>query len=278
MNSQQIIEQLAAFGVGPIEAQIYLHLVGKPAKSILDIASELNIPRTSIYDNVVKLAEKGLVQKIVKHKSQQIKAYPLSILQTYIDKEKSRVDGLQEKLEVLENGISASELSPLATEVRYYHGVKGLQQMIWNTLKTKNGLIGYSQFGLVDVVSKRFTEKYAAELMRREIPNQVITNPQFIDAWRLGLEPISTYRRIFQQCRVIEPEKLYISGDTTIYNNIFAAAYWEHGEVVGVEIENAEIVKTQRGMFNLTWEHGHAVVPENAKQSNTFPAVPRPSR
>lgn len=259
MNLTSLTEQLADFGLGDIEAQIYVHLVGKPPKSILDIARELNLPRTSIYDNALKLAEKGLVQKIVTYKSQQLKAYPLGILQAQIDKEKNRIEQMQDKLIKLEQTIAQAEPSPLATEVRYYRGTKGLQQMIWNTLRTKGEIVGYSQFGLVKVVSERFTEKYASELIRRQIHNRVITNPQFTEAWHLNLEQIAIYRRVLQRCRVINPKSLYVSGDTTIYNNVFAAAYWDHGEVVGVEIENSEIVKTQRSMFDLAWNQATAI-------------------
>ncbi|HSW75169.1 MAG TPA: helix-turn-helix domain-containing protein [Candidatus Saccharimonadales bacterium] len=254
-----ILDQLAAFGLTNTEARIYLHLTGKAPKSILEIARELDLPRTSIYDSAVKLSEKGLLQRIVRYKSQQLQAYPLSILQTYIDREKSRIEELQGKLASLEEAVLSAEASPLSTEVRYYHGPKGLQQMIWNTLRTRSELVGYSQFGLVDVVSKRFTEKYAAELIRRGIHNRVITNPRYVDAWRLYLEPLATYRRTLQQCKAIDPKRLYVSGDTTIYNNVFATAYWEHGEIVGVEIENPEIVKMQRSMFDLTWGQAKSV-------------------
>jgi len=65
---------------------------------------------------------------------------------------------------------------------------------------------------------------------------------------------IHELRKKYQHTRVISKDKLYISGDITIYNNVFAVAYWKHGEVVGVEIENAELVKTQRSIFELLWE------------------------
>lgn len=249
-------EQLSAFGISSVEARMYLHLIGKPPKSILDIARELDLPRTSVYDHALKLAEKGLVQRIVKHKSQQLQAYPISILQAYIDKEKARVDGLQDTLIALEEAIAHPTPSPLATEVRYFHGSKGLQQMMWNTLKAKDEIVGYAQFGLAAAVSQRFAEKWASELSRRHIPNRVITNPQYVDSWRFSQGPIAAYRRTLQQCKVIGPDKLHISGDTTIYNNVFAVAHWAHGELVGVEIENSEIVKAQRSMFNLAWEQG----------------------
>jgi hypothetical protein len=204
----------------------------------------------------MKLSEKGLVQKIVKFKSQQLKAYPLSILQTYIDQEKIRVGQLQSKLASLEESLSQVETSPDATEVRYYHGARGLQQMVWNTTRTKEEIIGYSQFGLIDVISERFTQKIELELIRKKIHSRVITNPEYVDAWRLPVEPVATYRRTLEECRTLPRNKLYIAGDTTIYNNVFATVYWKHGEVVGVEIENPKMVKTQRSMFELLWEQG----------------------
>lgn len=253
-SNTPLSEQLAAFGLNNAEARMYLYLVGKPPRTVLDIAQALHLPRTTVYDCAVKLSEKGLIQKIIKHKSQQLQAYPLSILQTYIDKEKSRVDDLQVKLEVLEQTIKQSEQASPSTEVRYYHGSKGLQQMMWNTLKAEGDLIGYAQFGLMEVVGRPFIERYASELLRRNIHSRVITNHEYLKGWKFSHEPFATYRNTLQQGRVVESGKLHISGDTTMYNNVFAVAHWQHGEIVGVEIENAEIVKTQRSMFDWMWD------------------------
>src|ERR1035441_1183427 len=117
-----LAEELAAFGIGQVEAKIYLHLVNKQPKTILEIAHELNLPRTSVYDNAIKLAEKGLVERIVRFKSQKLSAYPLGILRTYIDREKSRVEALQDKLSLLEQRIEHVTETPINTEVRYYQG------------------------------------------------------------------------------------------------------------------------------------------------------------
>jgi sugar-specific transcriptional regulator TrmB len=253
MKDQRFIEQLAAFDIGTLEAQIYLYLVGKPPVSILEIATALNLPRTSVYDNAGKLVEKGLVERIVQHKSHQLKAYPLEILQTYIDKEKSRIKSLQEKLTTLEQGFSQVSSLPETTEVRYYHGSKGVQQMVWNTLRAKGELISYSQFGLTEVVSDKFIERYNQELVDRKIHNRIITNPVNFKAWLSSTKVTEAYTRSLLQCRTIVPEELRISGDTTIYNNVFAVTNWEHSEVVGIEIENPDIVRVQRSIFDVLW-------------------------
>lgn len=252
MENQTTIEQLAGFGLASIEARVYLHLVNKPAKTILELARELDTPRTSVYDSTLKLAEKGLVQKVVTFKSQKVQAYPLSILQTQIDKERQRVETMQEKLAALEASVTLASTSPFTTEVRYFSGAKGFQQMMWNSLKADE-VVGYSQFGRIEVVGEKFALRHARESAERGVKDRVITNPEQGMLKYPTADPISSFRRTFQNIRVLPADKLYVSGDTSIYSNIFAVAFWKQGEVVGVEIENAELVKTQKSIFELLW-------------------------
>ena len=254
METHHLTEQLADFGLTATEARVYVHLVGKPAKTILELARELDMPRTSVYDSTLKLAEKGLIQKVVTFKSQKVKAYPLSILQAQVDKERQRVEQLQERLAALETSVALATASPFTTEVRYFSGVKGFQQMMWNALKADGEIVGYSQFGRVEVVGEKFAARHAQETVRRGIKDRVITTPLPEMLKYLTDDPINDHRRLFQTVRVLPAEKLYVSGDTSIYNNVFAVAFWKQGEVVGVEIENAELVKTQKSIFELLWQ------------------------
>ena len=260
MDNRQLVSQLVSFGITRTEAQLYLYLVNKPPRSVLTIATELNRPRTSVYDDLQKLADKGLVERVARHKSHAVKAYPIAILQAYIDEQKAHAEALQRKLTVLQQHLPQVSTSDKSTEVRYYYGAKGLEQMVWNTLKTRNELMGYSQFSLTQIISQHFVDRYNLELKQRGIRNRIITNPENVDTWRQSTKPVEDYTRELQQCRVIQPEKLRISGDTTIYDNIFAVAYWEHGEVLGVEIEHAEIAKMQQSIFELLWTQSAPVV------------------
>jgi sugar-specific transcriptional regulator TrmB len=252
-NNQSLSDQLQAFGLNPIEAAIYLHLVNKPAKTMLAIARELNIPRTSVYDNALKLVEKGLLHKIVTFKSQKLEASPVNLLEELVEKEKVRVEELQTKLALLKTQLSHSRTAPTNTEVRYYYGAKGFQQMMWNALRAKDGIIGYSQFGRVEIVGERFVEKMQKEIAKRGIIDRVITNPspQMLQFITLGPQK---KLRVYQQTRIMDAHRLYISGDTSIYNDTFAIAYWNNDEVVGIEIDNPEFVRTQRTIFEEMWK------------------------
>lgn len=260
MDNHQIVSQLASFGITNTEAQLYLCLLDRPPQSVLSIATELSRPRTSVYDDLQRLADKGLIERVVRHKSHAVRAYPITILQAYIDEQKANAEALQRKLTILQQNLPKLPSSDRGSEVRYYYGAKGLEQMVWNTLKTKDELIGFSQFSLAQVVSQSFVDRYNLELKARSVPNRIITNQENVETWRQSTKPVEDYSQKLQQCRVIDPDKLHISGDTTIYNSTFAVAYWEDGEILGVEIEHAEIAKLQRSIFELLWAQSTPVV------------------
>lgn len=253
MSDKFILDSLITFGLSQLEARIYLFLLNKEPQSVVEIGQGMHIPRTSIYDNVLKLIEKGLVEKHILYKTQKFEAFPISILQTLIDKEKSRIEKLQEQYSFLENNISQTLLPSANTEVRYYHGKQGFMQMMWNTLSAEKEIVGYSIFGRKDIVGDKFIDRLNEEIQKKGLVDRVIANDSETIKNFLS-NPEEEKRRTYQQTRFISPNKLYISGDTTIYNNVFAVTYWKQGEIVGVEIENAELVKMQKSIFEEMWK------------------------
>lgn len=245
-------EQLANFGLNKLEAKIYLFLVGKAPLSVLGIAKGTGLPRTSVYDNLQKLLEQGLVTKSIKYKSQVFGAYPIEILETLVDRERSRLETLEKSLKELKT-IASARPSLLSTDVRYYHGEQGFRQMMWNALMAKKELIGYSEMGRVAVVGRKFIQRWDKEMQARGLIDRVIINPKKDTLTHLQREKKEAMTSPHERIRVIEERTLDISGDTTIYNDVFAVCFWKEGEVVGVEIENSGLVKTQKSLFEVLW-------------------------
>ena len=254
-NVAESQDKLAFFGVSKIEAQIYLALVNKPPMTIVELSKLLSIPRTSVYDHTQKLIEYGLIERIITYKSQQFRAYPLSILEGFIEKKKEDIKKLSESLEYLQQNIhSVYSATVPNTQVRYYYGAFGVRQMMTHALGADKEMIGYSQFGRADIVGDKFIAQWKQTMKEKNIIDRVITNnnPATIE-YLMSREEKRT-RSPFQITRIIDKKYLYISGDTTIYNNIFAVMYWKAGEIVGVEIENSELVKTQKSVFEILWK------------------------
>lgn len=259
MSQNEVISQLEEFGLSPLEAKIYIFLLHQKPLSVLEISRALRVPRTNVYDNSLRLIEKGLVERVIEHKTQKLKTHPLDILQSIIDKKRQKLELLEKSLPILQEQFKIAIDPQVMTQVRYYQGVEGFKQMMWNALSAKNEHIGYSELGRVDVVGTDFLGRWMEQMIERQIVDRVIINPSKKSLSHLSDQEPNVYRKQFQKTRSIGEKLLTISGDTTIYNNVFAVTYWKHGEVVGVEIENSQLVKTQKAIFEILWNMAEPV-------------------
>lgn len=253
IGETELATHLKSFGLAPLEADIYLCLANSPGMSALELSRALLMPRTSIYDHLEKLVEHGLVERIIKYKSQQFRAYPLSILESDIIKRKQVISRLEQSLRFLTSNIKQTIPETARTQVRYYHGATGMRQMMWHALSATKEFIGYSILGRKEIVGEKFLREFLEEMKNRRIRDRVIINPkketvQYIDV------ALNKYLAPYEQIRILGTDTLRITGDTTIYDTIFSVMYWKQGEIVGVEIENPELVAMQKNIFEILWK------------------------
>lgn len=251
---------LIDFGLSSLEARIYLWLTRNQPQTIIELASNLQVARTSIYDNVQKLLEKGLVERVVLQKSQKIKATSPEALDRLIENHKNKLVKMEQSLSEIKKNLVLAPDPSIATEVRYYKGAQGLQQMMWNTLSANKETVGYSVFGRVTVVGQRFFNLWVSEYKKRGLKDRVLANPT-PDVIKYVKEIIipGPHQLDPTDVRFVDKKELYIAGDITIYNNIYAVCYWKEGEVVGIEVENPEFVKSQLSIFEKLWKTGKVI-------------------
>lgn len=253
-DTTELIHKLSTFNLSEIEGRIYLHLSESQPQPVLTLSRLLNIPRTTVYDAITKLLEKGLVERVINHKSTTYKASSLENFQKIINQTDELSKEMTSALKDLQSNLRKKKDSPQSTQVRYYQGPEGLRQMIWNCLKAKDEIVGYSIFGRVEVVGASFYQRFVDEFARRNLTDRVIANPTPRTLAYIGHDVTPGRHQLKgQNIRTIVAEDLYIAGDIMIYNNIYAVSYWQGGEVVGVELENADLVKHERSIFELLW-------------------------
>lgn len=253
VDTQDIKQNLIVLGLDDSEARVYIELLNHESLTVLEIASQLNIPRTTVYRICEKLNKKQFAEWIIKENSTKIKAVKPSDLNQLIESKKDEVANAEHALKSLEKMISTPLLSLPSTQVRYYQGKEGLRQMMWNCLKAQDEIVGWSVYGRASIIGEAFMDSYVNEFKRRKLRDRSIMNEIGLEYNRVP-ENLINHQQTFEDMRFIPESKFYIAGDTSIYNNVFAYCVWNHGEVVGVEIENPEIVKTQRSIFNILWE------------------------
>lgn len=251
---ETLLATLKEFGLTETEAQLYAYLLpSRPQSySALEIATALQLPRTSVYDNLLKLCERGFVQRVLRHKTLHFTANSVDFFDVLVQAEKDKAARLGRIAEHIKVLASTSTAHRAETQVRYYHGEQGLMQVMWNTLAAKGETIGYGSLGRFKVLRPAFIQRLYDEFVRRQIRDRVIirSTPQTMQY--LSVLGSDAYRQTFREARVF-PDTLHVTGDVTIYNDIFSISHWEQEEMVAVEIQNYEFVKSQKSIFELLW-------------------------
>jgi sugar-specific transcriptional regulator TrmB len=253
---QEIIKLLTKFGISELEAIIYIGLLKIGPCSPLELSKHLKRARTSVYDNLDKLLEAGLVEKIILENTQNFKAHSLESLQTIIDNQKSKISEMDIALSKLSKLDTLTKKPSQNVEVKYYEGLEGMRQMIWNTLSAEKFVTGYSILGRNEIVGKKFINRYLKEFKNRGIIDKVIINPKkhSYDAINRKIKIQKDDFKIINDVRVIPTSIINIKGDISIYNDIYALQYWDSQKIYGVEIQSKELVYTQKTIFETFWK------------------------
>jgi len=121
-------------------------------------------------------------------------------------------------------------------------------------------MIGYSTYGMVDIVGVAFMKRFVEEFNLRKLRDRVIINPTkaTLATIKKDVRP-GVHQNKISDIRYLDKSEVHISGNTAVFNNIFSVAYWQEGEVVGIEIENPELVKMQRSIFEMLYEQAKPI-------------------
>lgn len=248
VDRQEIIKNLYKLGLDKNESEIYYYLIIHGNTPVLEISRELRIPRTTVYRLCEKLVNLNVLEWVIVENSKNVKAINPSQLGVYIDNEEKRILEKRSALEQLVNIGDLKQMNPLETEVRYYKGTDGMKQLIWNTLKAKETILGYTPWGRDKITKNDFEVSYNFEAVKNDIQDMVLLNSSGLERFkRINNAPLSTIQRV----RLLE---ISIPADVYIYNNIYAVNLWDQEEIVGVEIENPYIATFQKSVFKQLWE------------------------
>jgi len=223
---------------------------------IQEIVAYTEQPRSSVYENLKVLFERGLAEEFIESNFKYIRAYPLTVLRSDIQTKIQNLKYLEQDLDKLDEAvasIAATNEEP-TTSVRYYKGVSGGRQLLWNTLKARDTVYVYSAWGRGSYVGSKFYQNFVAESRVRQIREQVLINPS-----ERVLQSIKTYqgteisRTKADDIRTVDEQDIAINGETFIYNNVYAQIYLQGHIIYGFEIHSRQFADSQASIFRTLW-------------------------
>ena len=233
MDFQHVLGEL---GLSDGEIKVYVALLKLGSSPVSDIKEETNLHRTTIYDFVEKLLNKGLINYVVKN---NVKYYNASGPQKLVDFLKEKQDHLQQVMPELEK---LSAFHKEETKVEVYKGAEGLKTVMLGCIRTGKETVG---MGIDDGLFKKalpiFIEQYQRLLEEHNITERVLTSKKS-----------EYYFHTKQTNYKFLPSDLFSPISTLVYGDKIQIVIWEPS-LTTLLIENRQLAQSYRKHFEILW-------------------------
>lgn len=244
---------LVTLGLTAEEIQIYSSLVEKGDQTILELARQTKIPRTNVYRTLESMKAKGVTEEIIDEYKTKAKAVTSDTLEFLVGKKEIEVKNLRDQLPTVISALDFTAGSNFPdTKVLFFRGKSGIQQMVWNTLRAKDEVIGYSYRILTDAVGEKFAIKWNEEFNSSGLKGRDLYSDEWLKS-KVNPDSQEPGSWINFESRYIPSEVLNINHQMDIYNDTIGIYNWHQGEVFGVEIHNQKIADFQKQIFEILW-------------------------
>lgn len=250
MNKSELKNYLTELGLESEQATVYLSLIEKGEGTPLSISRHTGINRTKVYRLLEDMEREKLVVQEIGDNATRVSPAPVEQLQEILRKKQVRVAELTKNWTGVVGALdqmSAEHKSE--TKVKFYHGKSGIEQMVWNVLKAKNEIVGYTFRDLSHFVGPKFMESFIEEFKRRNLSMRDIHGDEYLSS-----QPIDSSWGKNMNSRYLPREVLGIPHQMDIYDEVVSFYSWNEGEVWGTEIYNEKVATMQKQLFELAWE------------------------
>ncbi len=249
--SPELQSFLVDFGLTDKEVSLYLALLKTGPNTIMNLARETGIKRSTTHNNVEELIKKGLVSQTNYGERRMVVAEDPEKLKFLVEQKKWNVKKLEESLPDvvgLINQMVPEGKENSKVEVKYYEGKEGVQLIYKEALASKE-LRSYANLGQITSVlpdnAKLFEEaqKNNSNLIIKEIVDESEVTKQFAQQFA------KNSRYAF---KVHRGEIKFTAIDTLIYDNHVAIIHLKD-KLTGVVINNIDYYENTKTIFDFVW-------------------------
>lgn len=235
-------DELKEFGLSETEIALYTTLLKTGDSTANRLAKITGIKRTTTYDNLALLINKGIVSIVTKENvTYYLASDPHKIIRLIEDK-KDRINKIIPELQ------SLKEIAKDTTGVTFFEGKKGVLTVLNDIIDEKKELWFYGSRKKALVALQHYPENFIQKRAEHKIPLKAVLakedkgDPAYNDKKAYALSNLK-FLEHFNNTST----NVFIYGDKV--------AFMTYGEnLVGIIIKNTDVVKQQRELFNLFWK------------------------
>lgn len=242
MADPKLTRLLEDSGLNEKESEVYLALLELGQASILDIANHSKVKRSTVYEIIPSLQEKGLLKTTKKGKKTLFLAEnPRTISKMILEREQRFKEALPELAAI----YNSQENKP---RIFFYEGREEVQNMYDDTLREGKPLFNFTSIiNLYDYLDRAWVENYIQKRIEKGISTKIISleSPEVIE-WK------EKAKQELREIKLMPKADILFSGDLHIYGNkIIITTYKKN--LLGVLIEDENISAMFRLMFTMLW-------------------------
>lgn len=245
-----LISLLTQFGLSDTEGKIYLEIYQHRGVTALALSRTLKVARTKVYRLLDNLISHGLVVTRLGARGQQFEAVSSEQLNLLLSDREHELAKLKQLLPTLQSELqSLSSHSADSSKVLYYHGLEGLKQVTYNSLRAKGELLTYELETMNAFLSPQEAEKLRKRFVENKITIHTLTNATHLQAWTNVSEMVEQYWEV----RHLAPKGSPFKFEILIYNDVYCMYRYAGEEIFCVEIYSSELADMQRQLFKYLW-------------------------
>jgi HTH-type transcriptional regulator, sugar sensing transcriptional regulator len=240
-----LYEKLQKIGLTEKEAKVYASLLELGETSIQRVAKKAKIKRTSVYNVIDTLKEKGLISTTFKKRRKLYSASDPRDLGLKMDEQKAVLRKIMPELLSIANFIDKKP------RIKFYDGIEGIKEIYLDSLKYPGQPVWawVADAVLTDYFDREFLEYYIPKRVENKIMAYVITpdSPK-LEAYKYKEKDEKSLRKTR-----IDPESSGIEVEIDIYGNN-KVAIMSFTEGFGIIIESQKIYNTLKSIFDVAWK------------------------
>ena len=237
--------QLEKLGLNRNEARVYLALLGRGEATAQELIKALGVHRNIVYDNIEKLAEKGLVSFMTDGPKRKFVAEKPAAVMEYLKNKRKMIDiEINDARKLLPEITKILGTTSSKQEVTLFKGIAGLKKILLEIVQSKQSwCIGITNES-VKILGETFWKNYNLKKKQYKTEEWLLWNHDYKDT--VILKNKKVHNRILQK----EIEQVT---ETIMWNNKVGVFVYSQEPLV-IVMENREIFRMYRSHFEFLWK------------------------
>jgi sugar-specific transcriptional regulator TrmB len=243
-----MIANLQKLGLNIKEAQLYMAAMELGVASpVSTIAKKAGINRTTAYDILDQLVQKGIVISQNKRGNRYYEALPPAKIIAYLKEQSEKYARLANEADEILPELTTHYHASGRPKVYFYEGEEGLIRVYEETLNSTEEILAYASDQVNQEAIPWYFPKYYKRRAAKKIPIRALFPDTPKDRERHGLD-----NQELRRSRLLPLDKLDFTPEINLFDNKIMIADWK--EMLGIIIESKEIAKAFKQTFELAWE------------------------